>query len=533
MYGQTNVEYLLLLGASIILVTVTGTALLNTLEAISQEVSTPSTTEVNFDVLRDYTVDINFTIPKSMLFSYIYVIVESPEYVSTESFPVSIDYNVVILSDGEEVNYSIYVNDQLIENGTIAPQTLSRSYTVNNEGEYNICAVVHIGSREVGSCSAATVYKTAVSGWKYRKALLVYSNKGGDVVFYIDLNTRALYNERKIRSDCGDLRVLDERGQEVPMWILPGTCLSNTRIFLRSTLKKGGTTFFYVYYGNPSATSISNPKNVFDVYEDFSGRTINGFTLELNESNIEELGEGSASYYIRNGRLYFDVTLYRSRDTYSYVYNGVQFTNTYPTWRYYIMKPTVPIRNPLIVYSGRVESGRGDYRTVRSYGTYIHTYKATALFANKSIGYGAKGASYSSSTCRIRNVKIDWWSMDVCNVVMGIGGSFPRDLVTSEVFNITNSSSGEELTRAVCYRYYVDTKNCRYRTASDVKEYITTSNSNLRFGVILPTQQKYTVFGSAVLDYQNYFTVRMYLDYIGMGPSTDFSYGFGPEERVA
>jgi hypothetical protein len=75
-----------------------------------------------------------------------------------------------------------------------------------------------------------------------------------------------------MRSDCGDIRFTDSDGITLlNYWIEGPINSSNTRIWVKvpnipaNSIKK-----IYLYYGNPDATSLSNPDATFVFFEDFS-----------------------------------------------------------------------------------------------------------------------------------------------------------------------------------------------------------------------------------------------------------------------
>jgi hypothetical protein len=57
-------------------------------------------------------------------------------------------------------------------------------------------------------------------------------------------------------------------------WIESGCNSANTKIWVKvPSIPASSTKTIYVYYGNPSATSLSNGKNVFIMYDDFNDLT--------------------------------------------------------------------------------------------------------------------------------------------------------------------------------------------------------------------------------------------------------------------
>ena len=95
--------------------------------------------------------------------------------------------------------------------------------------------------------------------WQYRMSISVGYTGTVQTNFPFNLNigTSALIAAGKMKSDCSDLRLTDINGKLLNHWIATGTCnTSTTTIFskLSNTLTNGN--IIYIYYGNPSATSV-------------------------------------------------------------------------------------------------------------------------------------------------------------------------------------------------------------------------------------------------------------------------------------
>jgi hypothetical protein len=118
-----------------------------------------------------------------------------------------------------------------------------------------------------------TVTNTAASttwwntAWLYKVPVTITSSTSyTNQQIKIYLNTQALISAGKMRSDCGDLRVIDsDDATQLPYWIEPGTCNKPpyTVIWVKVPSIPAGSKTIYLYYGNPSATSQSNADNVF------------------------------------------------------------------------------------------------------------------------------------------------------------------------------------------------------------------------------------------------------------------------------
>ena len=111
-----------------------------------------------------------------------------------------------------------------------------------------------------------------LEGWHYRRPILVKSGVTlEDYQLRVTIDTKSLVAEGKLRSDCGDLRfTLDDGVTEIPYWVERGCGTRETVVWLRvPKLSAGEVTTLYIYYGNPAASSLSDPGKVFLFYDDF------------------------------------------------------------------------------------------------------------------------------------------------------------------------------------------------------------------------------------------------------------------------
>lgn len=101
------------------------------------------------------------------------------------------------------------------------------------------------------------------------------SNAGTTLTDYqanIPLNTQALVSAGKMRSDCGDLRIVASNDSaQLPFWIESGCNTNATKIWVKAPSIPAGTSTIYAYYGKPTATNASNGTNTFMFFDDISG----------------------------------------------------------------------------------------------------------------------------------------------------------------------------------------------------------------------------------------------------------------------
>ncbi len=125
-----------------------------------------------------------------------------------------------------------------------------------------------------------------LSGWNYRRAFVLNNPNNVDLAdFQVDIliRTDTLVASGKLQPGCEDLRFTTKDGVTlIPYWIESGCNSANTKVWLRIPfLPANGQDTFYVYYGNSSAVSASDPDSVFVFFDDFSGNTLDNTKWEV------------------------------------------------------------------------------------------------------------------------------------------------------------------------------------------------------------------------------------------------------------
>ncbi|MGB9895408.1 MAG: DUF2341 domain-containing protein [Thermoproteota archaeon] len=116
----------------------------------------------------------------------------------------------------------------------------------------------------------------SLAGYKYRRPITIDNTKNPNSLanyqVLVTLDTASLISAGKIRSDCGDIRFTDSDGSTLlNYWIESGVNTASTRIWVKvPSIPASSTKTIYIYYGNPTATSISSGKSVFIIYDDFN-----------------------------------------------------------------------------------------------------------------------------------------------------------------------------------------------------------------------------------------------------------------------
>jgi len=103
------------------------------------------------------------------------------------------------------------------------------------------------------------------------------SNDLNDYQILITIDTASLISQGKLKNDCSDIRFLDSDDKTLLNYWIESDCnRANTKIWVKvPNIPASSTKTIYVYYGNPSANSLSNGDLVFDFFDDFLGTSLN------------------------------------------------------------------------------------------------------------------------------------------------------------------------------------------------------------------------------------------------------------------
>ncbi len=139
----------------------------------------------------------------------------------------------------------------------------------------------------------------AMDTFTRRRRLSINNNSGGALTAYqIPLTVPS---KIAMQTDFDDVRFIDvANGLVLPYWIETKTDSSTATLWLKADLPNygagsAGDNIFYMYYGNPDLTSVSNGTNVFTDFEDFT--SVADWTAEADVSIVSDSTTwGSAIY---------------------------------------------------------------------------------------------------------------------------------------------------------------------------------------------------------------------------------------------
>jgi len=160
--------------------------------------------------------------------------------------------------------------------------------------------------------TAFIILITPVSAFLYGRAyyreITITNNINQALTDYqvvITLDTQTLISQGKMRSDCGDIRITDLNGNQLPYWVR--NCnQTNTEIWTKiPSIPASSQTKIYLWYGNSSATSQSNGEAVFEWFDDASTNKTSSYVLR----DVYPSGNPcSFNYDSTNKRYVFSIT---------------------------------------------------------------------------------------------------------------------------------------------------------------------------------------------------------------------------------
>jgi len=129
----------------------------------------------------------------------------------------------------------------------------------------------------VSAASAVTLSNAGGGSWAYYKEITVKENSGKTLTDYqvlVELNS-ANFDFSKAKSDGSDIR-FSLNGEELNYWIEEWNLYAKkAKIWVKVPhIPANGEVKIKMYYGNPSASAVSNGDTVFEFFDDFESGVI-------------------------------------------------------------------------------------------------------------------------------------------------------------------------------------------------------------------------------------------------------------------
>jgi len=153
----------------------------------------------------------------------------------------------------------------------------------------------------------------APKGWSYRKSHTITGTTAGEQTDYqmeitVHRSTGSdsgsdVYVSTNAKSDYGDIRFMDSNDVPLDFWIETSDVNSaDIWIEIPTIPVNPGTETIYMYYGNADAVTQSNGTRTFQLFDDFTGTT-----LDTDKWTADTQGSGTA-VSVSSGAVKLDVT---------------------------------------------------------------------------------------------------------------------------------------------------------------------------------------------------------------------------------
>jgi hypothetical protein len=135
------------------------------------------------------------------------------------------------------------------------------------------------------SSTTSSTTTTTLPPWLYRKPVTISNSLSAlsDYQVLATADTTSLISAGKMRSDCGDVRFRDSDGIiDLSYWNETACNSASTKFWVKVPSIPSGTKTIYMYYGNSSASSLSNGTATFVFFDDFESGNLNKWDTKAN-----------------------------------------------------------------------------------------------------------------------------------------------------------------------------------------------------------------------------------------------------------
>jgi flagellin-like protein len=202
----------------------------------------------------------------------------------------SITLSDVKVNDVTASDVSFVSGDETLEEGETATLRVTQSFTPSKKYEFTI----------ITSSSTKLVYVAVApySGtseiwynpsWLKRKAVTIDNALNPNELSGYQLQLNVEYDADMI-ADFSDLRFTDSDCQTlIPYWVESYVASDSAVVWVKvPIIPASSATTIYMYYGNPSAASESNPDDTFDVFVDFNRDGVESYGGAGQDVNSEQ-----------------------------------------------------------------------------------------------------------------------------------------------------------------------------------------------------------------------------------------------------
>lgn len=172
-----------------------------------------------------------------------------------------------------------------------------------------------------------------LSGWSYCEEQIIDGSSGAGtnyqvrVVVHYGSGTSSgehIYLNSLCKADFGDLRFTDDSSNLLDYWVQSQVDGDYAVVWVEVSANLDNDQTIYLYYGKPSATTLSNGVNTFLFFDDFDGSTLDTNKWIVQYWANSQYGHGVASYSIANSKITMrdaGVNSYRTIELWSKTFN--------------------------------------------------------------------------------------------------------------------------------------------------------------------------------------------------------------------
>ncbi|MGD9130118.1 MAG: DUF2341 domain-containing protein [Candidatus Bathyarchaeota archaeon] len=183
----------------------------------------------------------------------------------------SVTINEVEVNDVTATDVQFVSGDSTLDAGETAIIRVIQSFTTSNKYEFMVVTSSSTKFARVATASSSGSSEIWYDAhWPKRKAVTIDNSLNPNELTGYQIQLTVDYDSDMI-ADFSDLRFTNSGGQaSIPYWV-ESYNLSTAVVWVSvPTIPASSTETIYMYYGNPSATSESNPDYTFDVFVDFT-----------------------------------------------------------------------------------------------------------------------------------------------------------------------------------------------------------------------------------------------------------------------
>ena len=168
-----------------------------------------------------------------------------------------------------------------------------------------------------------------IEDWQYFRIInLNPSTPESDYQVKVQLDTLN-FNYSKANPDGSDIRFLDQSKNQLNYWVEKWNDGGDSIVWVK--LPTFETSKFYMYYGNPIATSQSNGINTFDFFDDFEGTSLNAskWNTEIGTYCGISVSSGYVRIYSDSPNTFVEQAYFGFTD--DYFIQGIPYSWVYPS----------------------------------------------------------------------------------------------------------------------------------------------------------------------------------------------------------